>query len=196
MNSLVLSPSQIALYQHIFQSQTMKFPPFCVAVAMFLSLQSLNGQSYNAVFGFRLGDDLALTSALRVAKRHTIQLDHQSALFSNINQTSLIMKKHYPVLTRRINFSLGAGGAMRQERIPGEAQQLAYTPRLALAAGAEITIGKMNIAYEYLPGYNLSNQSSSRFYTSSGIAIRYVIWGREGQLKKMAKSLVFWKRDK
>lgn len=153
------------------------------------------GQSYNNVFGLRVGQDMSVSMQQRVFKNYTVQFEHQDAMFSSVKQTSILAKKHYPLLTRRINVFLGGGLTYRQHLMPGETAIKSASQGAAVTFGGEFTIGKLNISYDYAPGFLLGEAiGTPRFYSSSGLAVRYVIWGRESQTKRILKKLKFWDR--
>lgn len=156
----------------------------------------IHGQSYNNVFGIRVGDDMGVSMQQRLYKNYTVQIEHQDAMFSSVRQTSLVVKKHYPILTRRFNVFLGGGLSNRAILIPGESSTTANANGALINFGGEFTVGKLNITYDYSPGFLLGNTAGvPRFHSGSGLGIRYVIWGRESQLKKVIKKMKFWDRD-
>jgi hypothetical protein len=166
------------------------------AVVILLTSFTLVSQSYNGVLGLRANGDIGISVAGQIFKKQTLQFEHQSGLFSPVNQTSIMYKKHYPVLTRRFNVSMGGGAILRGEDSGGERQKINTTPALGITVGGEFTIGKVNITYDYMPGMYLGNVEGPQFFSNAGIGIRYVILERESATKKTINKLAFWKRDK
>lgn len=157
----------------------------------------LYSQSYNGVLGLKFGDDVGISYQQRVFKNYTLQIDHQDGLFTNIKQTSLIVKKHHGILTRRINVFLG-GGVMTRQRINTNVENpslINNNRAIVMAVGGELTFGKINLTYDVNPGMAfgpLNNQT--RLFSTSSIGVRYTIWGRKSQTKEFFEKLAFWKK--
>jgi hypothetical protein len=148
-------------------------------------------QKYNTIAGIRIADDFGISFAQRVANKTTIELNIQPGTFAGRQMTTLLAKQHYPLLTKRFNFFMGAGVYSR--KIPDaniDIPQQKSAQGLALSFGAEFSIGKLSIATDYLPLVMLANNGSNqRFYTTSGFSIRYIIAGRDSGTKKFFKNL-------
>lgn len=157
---------------------------------------TLNGQSYNGVVGIRANGDIGISAAAQIFKRQTLQFEHQAGLFSPVHQTSLMYKKHYRVLTRRFNVSLGGGAMLRGMEQGAESPKMSTTPALGLTMGGEFTVGRINITYDFMPGMFLGDVDGPQFFSNSGIGVRYVIWERESNTKKTLRKVAFWNRDK
>jgi hypothetical protein len=166
------------------------------AFVVLFAAQSLLGQSYNGVVGLRANGDLGISAAAQILKRQTLQFEHQSGLFSPIHQTSLMYKKHYPVLTRRFNVSMGGGAILRGEDLAGERPMIQSTPALGLTFGGEFTVGRVNITYDFMPGMFLGDVDGAQFFSNSGVGVRYVLFERESATKKTLRKVAFWNRDK
>lgn len=169
------------------------------AFGLFLSsfvLVTLTGQSYNGVVGIRANGDIGISAAAQIFKRQTLQFEHQAGLFSPVHQTSLMYKKHYRVLTRRFNVSLGGGAMLRGMDQGSESPKMSTTPALGLTMGGEFTVGRINITYDFMPGMFLGDVDGPQFFSNSGIGVRYVIWERESNTKKTLRKVAFWNRDK
>ena len=157
---------------------------------------TLTGQSYNGVVGIRANGDIGISAAAQIFKRQTLQFEHQAGLFSPVHQTSLMYKKHYRVLTRRFNVSLGGGAMLRGMDQGSESPKMSTTPALGLTMGGEFTVGRINITYDFMPGMFLGDVDGPQFFSNSGIGVRYVIWERESNTKKTLRKVAFWNRDK
>jgi hypothetical protein len=157
----------------------------------------IEAQSYNGVFGLKFGNDVGVSYQQRLFKNYTLQLEHQDGLFTNIKQTSIMVKKHHGILTRRINVFLG-GGLMTSQRINTNVENpslINSNRALVMAVGGELTFGKINLTYDVNPGMTfgpLNNQT--RLFSSSSIGVRYVIWGRKSQTKEFFEKLAFWRK--
>ena len=148
-------------------------------------------QKYNTIAGIRIADDFGISFAQRVANKLTVELNIQPGTFAGRQMTTIIAKQHYPLLTKRFNFFMGAG--LYSRKIPEvniDIPQQKSTQGLALSFGAEFSIGKLSISTDYLPLVTLANNGSNqRFYTTSGFSIRYILIGRDSGTKKFLKKL-------
>lgn len=158
---------------------------FCFVLLSF----SLLGQKYNTSAGVRLSNDFGISISQRIAKKHTIELLHQDGFFSNSpRMTSLTVKKHYGLLTRRFNVFLGAGGFMSGSSEDYYDEPLTNNYGIAMIAGAEMTIGRLNISADYSPNYALKQDADGpRFISSSGISLKYVLIKRKRKRKFLNK---------
>lgn len=154
-------------------------------------------QKYNTALGLRFGNDLAVSVEQRLFDNYTLQLEHQDAIFSNEKNTSLLMKKHFGILGKRFNVSLGGGLGYHQESYVNETNSHYASPSAMFSVGGEFTIGRLNLIYDFMPGYQFGQEvAGSRFYTYSGIGVRYVMWKRPKKSQKVFEDIAFWKKDK
>ena len=166
-------------------------------VAFLFFAIAAQSQKYNTLAGIRIGDDFGVSFAQRVANKTTIELNIQPGTFAGRDLVSVLAKQHYPLLSKRFNFFMGAGPYFRKTPSPYIDNPKSETSAgLALSFGGEITIGNLSIAADYLPLVTFNkNDSNQRFYTSSGLSLRYVMFGRESSTKKFFKNL-FKKKKK
>ncbi|MBK6785200.1 MAG: hypothetical protein IPG79_16695 [Saprospiraceae bacterium] len=92
------------------------------------------------------------------------------------------------MLTKRLNFFGGGGLYYQMKNGLSTNDDPAYEQHsagLALVAGIDFTIGKINIGYDMIPLYRLSgNDTGRRISSSSAISVRYVIVPQKSKLKK------------
>jgi len=167
---------------------TKKFISICVLILITLNV---NAQKYNTLAGVRIGDDFGISFSQRIANKNTIELIIQPGTFAGNQLTALMIKQHYPLLTKRINFFMGGGVYARQE--PGallvDTRDI-NSAGFGLSFGAEITFGNLSIATDYMPLITMNKTTSNqRFYTTSGISIRYVLVGRTSSTNRFFKRL-------
>lgn len=159
-----------------------------IFLGVFISVQA---QKYNTLAGVRIGDDFGISFAQRIANKTTIELNIQPGTFAGREMTSLLAKQHYPLLSKRFNFFMGGGIYTR--KIPStniDVPNAQSSTGLALSFGAEITLGRLSIATDYLPMVTFGNPNDNqRFYTTSGLSLRYVLVGRESSTKKFFKNI-------
>lgn len=152
-------------------------------------------QKYNTAVGLRFGNDLAVSLEQRLFDNYTLQLEHQDAIFTNEKNSSLLLKKHFGILGKRFNVSLGGGVAYHQQSYVNELNNHLASPALMFSAGGEFTLGRLNIIYDFMPGYQVGqNPIGSRFYSYGGVGLRYVMWKRPKKSQKAFDNLAFWKK--
>jgi hypothetical protein len=148
-------------------------------------------QKYNTLAGIRIGDDFGISFAQRIANKTTMELNIQPGTFAGRQMSSVLVKQHYPLLSKRINFFMGGG--LYSRKIPvqyAEGSQSQSSVGLALSFGAEITFGKLSVSTDYLPLVTFNkNDTNQRFYTTSGLSLRYVLVGRESSTRKFIKNI-------
>lgn len=136
---------------------------------------SVTAQSYNTAVGMRLGTDWGLTVQQRVAKKTTIELLLQSSLQREETLITLMGEQHFPILTRRLNIYYGGGlhkGWINESN--DQAQPYKDPFGLTFIGGLEFSLGRLNISYDFKPAINISG-GEDRFYTQTGISLRYII---------------------
>lgn len=147
-----------------------------IIAAFLLCANFVSGQSYNTALGLRMGTEWGLTMRQRFHKNYAAEMLLQSSLQREETQLTILGLIHKPILTRRLNFYYGAGFHK------GWADQLEVSYEdpwgIDFIAGLELTIGKINLSYDYKPAINLSGGEKT-FYSQTGISLRYVIWKRD-----------------
>lgn len=172
---------------------------------LLLSVLFTNAQSYDLAAGMRLGTDWGLTIMPRVAKKTTVEVLLQSSLQREEVLFTLLGEQHFPILSRRLNIYYGAGfhkGWINEN----DANDVPYKDPFGLTfiGGIELSLGRLNLTYDFKPALNLSG-GQEKFYTQTGISLRYVIIKREWRLfgnnkKKNRRKMEsvnwkFWERD-
>ena len=134
------------------------------------------GQSYNTALGLRMGTEWGLTMRQRFYKNYAAEMLLQSSLQREETQLTILGLVHKPLLTRRLNFYYGAGF----HKGWADPLEVSYEDPWGIdfIAGLELTIGKINLSYDYKPAINLSGGEKT-FYSQTGISLRYVIWKRD-----------------
>lgn len=168
---------------------------FILLAALFFVPGISAAQSYFTAGGLRLGTDWGLTIQQRVAKRTTVETILQSSLFREEAMVTILGEQHGPLLSRRFNIYGGAGlhkGWSTARRVNGEDLPEYKGPfGITLIGGAEMTIGRLNLSYDFKPAINISGGEQA-FYTQSGVSARYVIlkkspWEKSKRGKKKKK---------
>jgi hypothetical protein len=149
---------------------------------VFISLSSFS-QSYFTAFGARFGTDWGITVQQKVLKHTTIEGIFQSSLFREETMVSVLAEQHFPLVTKRVNFYLGAG--WHQGFVTSTPQLYPSPQGITAIAGAEITLARFAVSYDFKPAFNLYGGENS-WYTQSGLSVRYVII-QQNAIEKMKK---------
>jgi hypothetical protein len=173
---------------------------YLLIVCFFLLGKLCYSQSYGFAGGLRMGTEVGFSFVGRVENHTTLEGIFQSSVLQpNQLGTSLYVKQHFPLLTRRINFFMGFGGfydfpagsepvnpkVIREPAIHG------YGPGIML--GAELSIGKLNLSYDFRPQINLSGEGRA-FVPNTALTMRYIfISGKDWFPEKKKKKKINWR---
>ncbi len=146
--------------------------------ALLLTIASLWAQSYNTAVGMRLGTDWGLTARQRVYENISAELLIQSSLQREETMLTLLALQHNPLLSRRLNFFFGGGFHVGWLTPEADALDPGDPAGIDLLAGIEVTLGGLNLSYDFKPAINLGGGEKT-FYSQTGISMRYVFWKRE-----------------
>jgi len=164
-----------------------------------LSTSAALAQSYGASFGLRLGNNpdnrtIGLSAQYRIAKTVTLEGILQST-FRHENFTAhLILERHRRIISRRINFYVGAGVSLGNETSitvdPNNKQEIRTygNPTIGtdLIIGAETTMLGYNFSIDYKPNINFIGREP--WYVSQvGISARQVVIKSGAQKKRERK---------
>lgn len=134
-------------------------------------------QSYDVAGGLRVGTDWGLTAKVRVANKTAIEAILQSSIKRDETMISLLAEQHFPIITRRISL-YGGAGLHKGWLADGDETDPAKDPfGLSLIGGVELTLGRLNLSYDFKPAINLVGGERT-FYTQTGISARYVLFKR------------------
>ena len=144
-----------------------------------LTAGSVTAQSYDAALGLRLGTDWGATGQLRlpmIHKNFVLEGIVQSSLQRKEGTLTLLGKQHQNVLSRRLNIFYGAGvHAGWNNELNDETGQTFNGPvGLTGIIGAEVTVARFNISYDFKPAINVSG-GESVLYPQTGVSIRYTL---------------------
>jgi len=149
----------------------------------FLLAISANGQSYFTAGGARFGTDWGISIQPRVLKHATIEGIFQSSLFREELMLTVIPEYHFPLISKRFNAYLGAG---YHKGFITSADPVYTSPYgITAIAGAEITLARFTVSYDYKPAFNLYGGEHS-WYNQSALSVRYVFVAQNA-FKKLEK---------
>lgn len=135
----------------------------------FLMTYAVDAQKYTTAVGARVGLPFGITAQQRVWK----DLTAEGLVYTNFVGRSgfiALLEHHQKVaFQRRLNIYYGGGAHFGAER--GEDKG----PKgLAFVLGAEVTIGKINLSYDFMPVVNVSG-GSKIFMGQTAVSARYVL---------------------
>ena len=174
--------------------------------ALILSSLQLAAQSYMTAGGIRLGTDWGLTIQQRLAKSTTLEGIFQSSFQREEVMVTLLAEQHFPLVFRGLNIYVGGGAhkGWNSQPVTLENPDGVKDPiGLSLIGGAELTLGKLNISYDFKPAINLYG-GDNRVYVQTGVSVRYVFLNnkvykdiqKEKRKKERQKNGGFdWKED-
>lgn len=171
-------------------------------IMVLISLGSLSyfpvlAQKYGTAFGLRFANDdqrmLGITVEQRLLKHITLEGIIQSDFNSNTTAHALV-KRHIPILTKRLNLFTGAGLSLGNEESIGKDPATREvvttygnkTLNADLIIGAELTILKMNVSLDYKPNINIAGRDNW-YKDQVGISVRTVLIKDSTRKKKQRK---------
>lgn len=137
-----------------------------------LAALQADAQSYITAIGARIGTDWGLTLQQRLTKRMTIEGIAESSFSRDEVMLTGLLESHLPLISRHFNIYGGAG--IHKGWSTNKKEFVEDPFGLTLVGGAELTIGRINISYDFKPSLNLHG-GERRFYTSSALSLRYVL---------------------
>lgn len=152
----------------------------------------LNAQHYLLAAGISAGNGFGISVQGRLYKHASLEMLYKPTMFENPNSLSLVYKKHLSLITDRFNIYGGAGLIQNwNEKISTE-DILSNNGGLKAVLGAELTLGRYNVSWDFSPELFIWGQKSGRFDSGSAITVRYVLI--KPKTKKL--NLKFWKKQK
>ncbi len=128
-------------------------------------------QSYVTAVGLRMGTDFGITMQQRILERLTVEGIVSSSATQQETTGTILVQTHRPLLSRRFNFYLGGG---LHNRWVSTSEGADFSRRGVTAiAGAEVTLGRLNLSWDYKPLYHL-NVGTGAFESETAISLRYV----------------------
>jgi len=142
-----------------------------VIICFMFFFQNSVAQSYFTAGGARLGTDWGLTFQQRLLKHTTGEFIFQSSLVREELMLTALGEHHFPLITKRLNVYLGAG--IHKGFVTDNTAVYDSPYGMTVIAGAEFTIARFVISYDYKPAFNFSGGENS-WYSQTGVSIRYV----------------------
>ena len=149
-------------------------------------------QSYFTTAGARFGTDWGISVQQKVLKHTTFEAIFQSSLTREELMLTGLLEQHFPLISKRLNVYLGAG--YHKGFVTDINANYDSPYGLTLIAGAEFTLARFTVSYDYKPAFNFYG-GENKWYNQSGISVRYVLIQQKA-FKKMRKRKEKRKRKK
>lgn len=154
----------------------------------------LFSQSYFTAAGLRMGPSWGITVQQRVLERVTAEAVISNSIADDIGTFFLVGKIHNSLITKSANFFWGGG--IHHRWIRDFDRNTITQNGVTVVAGAEITLSKFNISWDFRPMMHLDGEAGRVFNTESAISIRYVFIKRLRGSKNRGKRTPFWKQSR
>ncbi len=117
-----------------------------------LSSSTVNGtmaQHYITAMGIRMGTEMGITLQQRILPRTTIEGIFSTSAATALSMGTVLVQLHNPLISKRFNIYVGGGFHNRWLR--GEEQARLTRRGVTGVAGAELTLGRINISWDFKP---------------------------------------------
>lgn len=171
----------------------MKNTRFILIPALALLSHLAFGQSYKTAVGIRLDNGINLSAQQHILNNWTVEGILHTPLRSDEIGLTLLAEKHQKILFRGINLYAGAGGHYYWQSTASrtETDEVAENVfGLSFIGGVELTLGKLNFAFDWKPELHLAGDQTYPFeWTGGSISVRYALAKRE---RKKIKDWGVW----
>lgn len=128
-------------------------------------------QSYITAMGLRMGSNFGISLQQKIVGHLTVEGIVTSSAVTNQTTATALLEMHNSLISKRFNFYVGGGFHERwQPSLDGTGQNLRGVTAIA---GAEMTLGRINISWDYKPVYHL-NATTLPFESETAVSLRYV----------------------
>lgn len=155
---------------------------------------ALSAQSYKTAVGLRFDKGINISAQQYLFNNWTAEGIIHTSLRSDDVGVTLLGEKHHKILFRNLNIYYGAGPHYYWTNgTPSEEGLSSNVFGLSFIGGAEISLGRINIAVDLKPELHLSGDDNSSAFEWNGAAIsaRYILFKRE---RKTIKDWKVWDR--
>jgi hypothetical protein len=143
-----------------------------LAFLLVMSIGSAHGQRYKTAVGLRLSGEYGINVSQKIADRTTLQINHEGGFLSGDKTSSVHYIGHSGIFQGGLNVFAGAG-INGYYRAANEDLPVRRGLRPSAILGTEATIGRLNMAFDWTPTFNLA-KNADKFNSTFGFTIRYV----------------------
>lgn len=150
-----------------------------------------------------MGTDWGLTLQQRVLETVTLEGILQSSFQREEVIVSVLVEKHYPIAVKGLNLYVGGGAhkGWNSQPVSADNPKGVENPLgISLVGGAELTLGRINVSYDFKPVFNAVG-GDRPVYIQSGLSVRYVFLSNRDvrkmkrQKEREKKGKFDWKED-
>ena len=163
--------------------QKIKTALFFLSFFLILGPLSISAQGYGMAAGVRVGSGFGGTFQQQIALNTSLEailLRRKTGDYADYS-LSLLYEKHQNVLTKGLN--IYAGGGLYYTWLEDRTNLIVKPTNpfgISPIAGAELTIGKLNVSIDFKPNIKISGggEGVKGFEMQSAFSVRYVLAGR------------------
>lgn len=152
------------------------------AFTLLLLSSALCAQSYKTAVGVRIDNGVQFTAQQYLFNQWTAEgILHSSIGSQNLGLT-LLAERHHKILARGLNVYLGAGGHYYwdNESVTATEADIPHNVYgLSFIGGAEISLGRFNLALDWKPELHLSGNGNTFGWNGAALSVRYILAKRE-----------------
>lgn len=153
------------------------------ALILLITCSALTAQSYKTAAGIRVDNGVQLTVQQYLTKGWTAEGILHSGVGSDNLGLTLLAEKHSKILFRNLNLYFGAGGHYYWQNEPRRAGETDFIDQdvygLSFIGGAELSLGRINLAIDWKPELHLSEASETIGWNGASVSVRYIFAKRE-----------------
>ncbi len=139
------------------------------------------GQGYNTAGGLRVGAGAGLDLVQRIGPKQSLELIAQNRFGTDAFTLTAVGRRHVALGLKRVNFFVG-GGLHKGWGYEDETRSKRGDPfGITLQGGAEVTFGRTNVAFDFLPQIHLSGRVIPASF-GSAVSLRYVLIKRKSNV--------------
>lgn len=143
-----------------------------------LFFTKVTAQHYKMAVGLRVGDSYGLSVQGKLFGNTSIEAILHPGLGEQYNNASILIKQHQSIISDRLNIYGGAGPMQSWKNGEYETNTSIKTGGIRAILGAELTIGRYNISWDFAPGLYLWGNKGGSFTGGSAFSLRYVLFKR------------------
>ena len=148
-------------------------------IAVLFTTQA-SAQAYNTTIGVRIGEDYGATVQQRITKKMTLEGIYYGGFNRNIDNpnvnANLLLKRHFPVLSRRTNIYAGIG--IGSQWILNDFDDYSLINQqftIPAIFGLEFSLGRLSISGDVMPHYLFESSEEKSFKNIAGLSVRYIL---------------------
>ncbi|MBK6932367.1 MAG: hypothetical protein IPH12_16520 [Saprospirales bacterium] len=171
----------------------MRIIRFCSTACCFLLFSNaILAQSYKTAAGIRVDNGVQVTVQQYLIHNWTAEGILHTSVGSKDLGLSLLAEKHQKILFRGTNLYYGAGGHYYWKNDPPALETAGPAKNvfgLSFIGGAEVSLGRINLAIDWKPELHLSESSQVFDWNGASVSVRYIFAKRE---RKKVKDWKLW----